>query len=392
MKNTKKKIKILHLVQSLGVGGAEILLLNYIKAFGTTRYKHFVYCFELSGPLKSEIEKLGIHVRIGPYRDSIKKPVKFILSIVILICDLCKFIKNRRINIIQSHLGHANQLGTIVGKILGIPAFPTVHNTMAFEDERRKRDLRIYVIRVVDEIVYRIADKVIAVSDEIKEIIMKTFRLDDSKILVLKNGIIWDKDTIKPAKLEPEFHLKPDTTILISVGSLTYQKAYDVLIRAIANLTKEGYDNILVLIVGEGEERLGLESLIQEMKLERWIKLLGLKKNVISLLKASDIFVMPSRYEGLSIAMIEAMACGLPIVASDAPGLNIYIKNNKSGLLFPVGDYKALSQCIKQVLTNKTLQKNFSYEVKNYFKKEFDLHHNIQPFELLIQKCLAKRS
>ena len=388
MVNKIEKINILHLVQSLGVGGAEILLLNYIKALGTKRYQHFVYCFELSGPLKDQIEKLGVHVRIGPIRDSIKNPLKFGLSIAVLLNDLCKFIRKLQIHIIQSHLGHANQLGTIVGKILKIPAFPTVHNTMAFE-KRKKGDMGIYLIEVVDKIIYRIADKVVAVSDEIKDIIMEKFRIDESKIFVLKNGIVFDDKYRKPVKLKEEFHLKPDTTILISVGSLTYQKAFDVLIRATANLTKEGYDNILVLIVGEGEERQRLEILIRELKLGRWIKLLGLKNNVIGLLKASNIFVMPSRYEGLSIAMIEAMACGLPIIASDAPGLNRYIENNKRGLLFPVGDHKALSQCIKQVLTNSDMRNKFSHEVIKYFEDEFDLHHNIRPFELVIQRYLA---
>ena len=87
------------------------------------------------------------------------------------------------------------------------------------------------------------------------------------------------------------------------------------------NKVRQGLDDLLVLIAREGEERSRLEKLIHDLGVESHVKLLGLRHDVMGLMKACDLFVMPSLYEGLSIAMIEAMACGLPIIASDAPGL-----------------------------------------------------------------------
>ena len=111
------KIHLLHLMQSLGVGGAEVLLLHYIRALGTESYQHYVYCFGHDGPIKKKLENLGVPVRMGPRRASIKSPLNFGLSLLALVKDLLEFIRKQQIQIIQSHLGRANQVGVAVGKL-----------------------------------------------------------------------------------------------------------------------------------------------------------------------------------------------------------------------------------------------------------------------------------
>jgi len=385
-----RKIGICHLVQSLGVGGAEILLLHYIKALDHSEFEHFVYCFESTGPIQAEIEKLGVDVKIGPRRASIKRPLAFFLSIIGIFSDLKKYIKKKKIRVIQAHMGHANQLGTIFGKILRIPTFPTVHNTMAFVDRRKKTDIRVHLKKFGDEIIYRMADKVIAVSDEVKQIVQTNYHLNSSDVFVLKNGIIAEFDNIGPVDIETELSVPGAKKKLIAVGSLTYQKAFEVLIKAAGDLVEKGHNDLLVLIVGEGEERPQLENLISDLGLRKWVHLLGLRNDVLGLLKTSDVFIMPSRYEGLSIAMIEAMACGLPIIASDAPGLNSTIQHNHNGLLFAVENHRALSDCITRVLTDSILCQELATAAKDYFRKEFDLSRNIDPFCALIKESVRQ--
>ena len=103
-------------------------------------------------------------------------------------------------------------------------------------------------------------------------------------------------------------------------------------------------------------------------------------------MRASDIFVMPSRYEGLSLAMIEAMACGLPIIASNGPGLKEFINDLQNGLLFPVDDHKALAKCILRLSEDEDLRINLSRGAKESFKKNYDMRKNIAPLAALIQK------
>ena len=385
------KIHLLHLVQTLGVGGAEVLLLHYISSLGTERYQHYVYCFGHDGPIKEKIDNLEVPVRMGPNLVSIKNPIKFGVSLFALVKDLLGFIRKRNIQIIQSHLGHANQLGIVVGKLARVPTFPTVHNTTAFVDRRTPWDLRVHLIRAVDAVVYRIADQVVVVSQEIKKIIQKTYGLKDSKVFVLRNGIVFWDSLVEPANLELEFHARQDTLKVIAVGSLTYQKALEVLVRAVAELVEQGLDNLLVLIAGEGVEHLHLEQLTRDLGVGNYVKLLGIRDDVISLLKASDIFVMPSRYEGLSIAMIEAMACGLPIVASDAPGLTDYIDHEQNGLLFPVEDHKALAERILQLAKDEKLRSALSRGDRESFERQYDMRRNIKFLDTLFRRYASTR-
>ena len=385
----RKKIRLLHIVNSLGVGGAEVLLLHYIKALGIEEYDHFVYYFGPDGPIRGKIEALGIPVYKGKERASIKNPIRFCLTLFLLIQNLLSYIKNRRIQFIQSHLRYANHLAVTVGKLSGVPTFPTIHNTMPFLDRRSIWDPRVYILKAVDAIIYRVADRILVVSEEIKDIIRQKFRLEDSKITVLKNGIVIEDDLYEPVNLEKEFSISENTLKIIAVGRLSYQKAFEVLVSAAATLKTLGMKNIFVMIVGEGEDREQLEKLISDLGLSNWVELLGIRSDVIGLMKTSDIFVMPSRFEGLSIAMIEAMACGLPIIASDAPGLRTFIKHGQNGLLFPVEDHDALAKLIIELAEDRNLRVRLSHQARASFEMEYDMRKNIKTLYMLFRKYAA---
>ena len=171
------KINILHLVFGLGMGGAEIMLTHYIKALGKEKYNHYVYCFGNNGPLKEKIEALGVNVYVGKNIESIKYPIRFTKNIFLLMRDLLKYIRKKKIQIIQSHLRYANHIAIIFGKLSSVPAFPTIHNTRDFFDRRNIFDPRIIFIKFVDEVLFRFADRIIAVSTEIKTIIKKKLNI-----------------------------------------------------------------------------------------------------------------------------------------------------------------------------------------------------------------------
>lgn len=389
-KEESQKIRLMHLVNSLIIGGAEVALLQYIQALGMEDYDHYVYSFGHDGPLRKKIEALGVPVYFGPKRASIKRPVKFGLSVVLLVRNLLNFLKNKRIQVIQSHLGQANQLAVLVSKLSGIPAFPTVHSTNPFEDRRSKWDPRVYLIKTVNALVYRLADRVVTVSREIKDIMQKTYALEESKVLVLKNGIVPKDSVTDPGPIAKEFPGSRNRLKLIAVGRLVPLKCFDILIRAVAEVVNAGCD-VLVLVVGEGEKRLSLEKLVRDLGVGRYVKLLGLRHDVIELMKDSDIFVIPSRYEGLSIAMIEAMACGLPVIASDAPGLRNCVNHEENGLLFPVHDYKALAERILILANDKMKRVKLSRGAKQSFEREYDMRNNIKPLDSLFRRYAAER-
>ena len=381
-----KKHNLLHVIGTLETGGAEMMLVHYSKALGNEHYRHFVYCFGADGLTRPLLEKLGVTVVFGPKVESIKNPFKFILSLLFLFKNISQFIKENTIHTIHSHSDQSDKVAVFVGKLTRVPAFPTIHNTKFTVDRRSKLDPRVYLIKTVDHIIYRIADRLIAISDEVNEVICNRYSLEKSKVITVKNGIIFEPVSSKNTKKNSGDSSHKGKLKLFAVGRLTYQKNFEVLIKATEYLLKMGCKNIHVQIAGTGEEYEFLSDLIRDRNLGLYVELLGGRSDVLALMQESDLFIMPSRYEGLSIAMIEALACGLPVIASNAPGLRDYIHHGENGMLFPVGDGQALADCILKFANDRNLQDNLAYGATESFKKNYNMLTNIEPLCQLLDK------
>lgn len=359
------------------------MLLNYTKALGSINYKHFVYCFGPDGPVKRELEKLGVTVLIGPKLVSIKNPIFFFKRLIQLFFDLSHNIKKFEIKVLQSHNGQSNKIAIVIGKLSELKVLPTIHSTKAFEDNRFLLDPRVILRKSLDFFLLQFSNYIIAVSDEIKNIIIKTYKINEKKIFVIKNGIVYDYNKKNQCFRFQNNRSTNEKIKIISVGRLNPLKNFDTIIRAGVLLKKELNDNFEIWIVGEekkeSNEKERLQNLINDLKLQNKVKLLGIRNDVLELLKISDIFVLASSYEGLSVAMIEAMASGLPIVASNAPGIKDFISDYENGLLFPIKDHKILSKKIVQLIEDKKLMEKLSIGAKNSFFDNYNMCNNILP-------------
>jgi glycosyltransferase involved in cell wall biosynthesis len=168
-------------------------------------------------------------------------------------------------------------------------------------------------------------------------------------------------------------------------------KYYEILIKAAAKIIKKNIE-IFVLILGEGSERNMLEKLIAKLNLNNCVKMPGERKDAIYFLKGSDVFILTSKYEGLSIAMIEAMSHGLPVIASDAPGITRYINHGLNGLLFEVGEYRALAQHTVTLAKDKQLREKLSHGARKTFENEFDIKKNIQSIDAAFKENIRTHS
>ena len=372
-----KKHNLLHVIGTLGLAGAEIMLIHYTKALGSESYNHFVYCHGGDGPVKKRLENIGVKVKLGKKLASVLNPLKFLNSLLFIFIDIQLFIKKNNITTIHSHSEQSDILSLMVGKLSGIPVFPTIHNTRTSFQSRKRYDARKYIKIFVSYVMYKIADQIIAVSHEVKNEFYLRSKVKKSKIIVVQNGIYVEANCLKNSK--KKFLKKTEKNfVVLSVGRLTYQKNFEVLIKAAGFLKKGNVENLKFKIAGKGPEFNKLSNLIKVFGIENCFELLGLREDVNNLMQNSDLFVMTSRYEGLSIAMIEAFSCGLPVVASDTPGLKSHICNYKNGFLFPQGDYKALADCILKISQNKKLYTEISNGSLTSFKEKFDMKNNIR--------------
>ncbi len=212
--------------------------------------------------------------------------------------------------------------------------------------DKIRRELSLYKL-------YGIADKVICVSKSIAIDINKNFGVPKNKIVVIYNPLnINEIDELKNEEIY-DVWFKNNNPKILSVGRLNPQKGYEYLLKAFKIVRREG-TNANLIILGEGAEREKLENLARILGVENYVVLAGFKENPYKYMKNSDIFVLSSIYEGFGNVVVEAMACGVPIIATRCPsGPDEIITNDVNGMLVPIKDEKALANVIINLLKDK---------------------------------------
>ena len=171
-----------------------------------------------------------------------------------------------------------------------------------------------------------------------------------------------------PVTFRSEKFADYNSKVVLAVGRLDQIKGFDLLVKAWEKVSKN-YPDWKLAIVGDGDERKNLKNLIDELSLQQSVELVGAKKDVKSFYLSSSIYVMSSREEGYGMVVVEAMECGLPIVAFANVGAKFLVKNNVNGLLCEIGDIKAFSKNIITMIEDKTLRERMGKKSKALVKE-----------------------
>jgi glycosyltransferase involved in cell wall biosynthesis len=198
--------------------------------------------------------------------------------------------------------------------------------------------------------VYPSADRIIAVSDGVAEDLAKTARLPRERITTVYNPAVSPSLELKAKDVLDHPWFQPgEPPVILAVGRFTSVKGFDALIRAFAGL--KGRSHARLMILGEGRERTALERLVRDCGLAQDVAMPGFVRNPYRYMARAKAFVVSSRYEGLSMVLIEALACGCPVVSTDCPsGPREVLEGGKYGPLVPVGDVSALTNAMARVL------------------------------------------
>ncbi len=230
---------------------------------------------------------------------------------------------------------------------------------------------------------------VVAITEGVKQDLARNFGVPPEKILVINNPI--DVDTIKARSLEgTEPQSGHGERLVVSMGRLAKLKGFDSLIRAFAEVSKE--IDCHLLIIGEGEERESLQKLIEERQLGKRVRLVGYQENPWWLMAQADVFVLASRIEGLPNAVAEALALGLPVVATDcSSGVREYLANGQYGVLVKPDDERALAAELKRVLVDEKLRQSLSAKALER-AKAFDLPAIVAKYESALAFALGQQA
>ena len=333
---------VVHIITSLRIGGAETALVNLLEEMRGAQYEHHVFYMH-SGPNIIRIERLGIAVYQVCGMVSAYDPVG--------VYRLIRQVKKVKPDLIHSALWSANMIARFVGWLFVIPVICDLHG-----------DCRYYgrVRNVLEKLCLFFPARYVAVSDSARNSYAQTFQIDRDDIILVRNGINCAKVqrcAQRGGVLRSDLGFTDDDIVVGTVGRLVAIKQYDLLLRAGARVIRQTKDSrIKLCFVGDGPERASLESLAQELRIIDQVYFAGARADACCFYPLFDCFALSSQSEGLSVALLEALCFGLPVVTTHDREHHDVITHGTHGLLVPVNDEQKLYDALKELLCNKIMR------------------------------------
>ena len=383
-------IKILHIIDTLEMGGAQEIIYKLATMVDQKRFKTLVCSWNNAGAYQQKLEQAGIEaIAFNINRRSMLILPLFVIDMFRIITRLFSIIKSNQINLIHAHLPDSWMLAVFLGRVCGIPMVITVHNN-SFMPIRSKARCRDFLRKWIVKITLRLSSKVITVGEDVRKSLLQKIANNISATTIY-NGIDCDRfaEPYNIEKIKSSLGLKPESKIILCAARLVPQKGHKYLIKAAAEFTSK-HPEANILIAGEGPCREELGKQVRNADLSERIFFLGRISDMPELLAASDIFVLPSFYEGMPVVILEAMAAQKAIVATDIPGTRELITDKQQGLLTPVKDHLALAKNIESLLNNPDLAKALSQKAGQKAREQFTIEKMITATENIYQTVSTK--
>lgn len=264
---------------------------------------------------------------------------------------LIKYLKKHKPDVLFSTLFRANIIAALAIKLAGTNTKLIVrHPNMLYPEG--DHDLSFYskISKKAAIWAAKQADILVLTSSAMKNELLEYADFKESKIKIISNPVPIDEIQSKAEELsDHEWLDNKKVPVILAVGRLNYQKNFENLIQAFAEIRKQKEGRLVIL--GEGEERANLEALVKELNIQEFVSMPGFSSNPYSFMSRCDVFVLPSRWEGFPNVLVEAMACGAQVIATDCPGGSAEIlENGKYGQLVEVDDIFGLFTAIEKVL------------------------------------------
>jgi len=372
----KDKIHIMHVTFGLSMGGSENRLVNLINTSDSNIFNFSICCLTQSGIMATRLKRKDIKI-FELHRKG--KGYLLWLRLALLFCK-------ERIDIVHTH-GWSGFDGVIGAKLARVPIIIHSEHGKDIEDIYCIKKRKIWGRKLISCLV----NQLVTVSEEIKDSLVKTVKIPTKKILTIYSGVDIQRFNIKIDKIKKkeEIGIKGKNLVIGTVGRLDPIKDYNTLLYCAKEVLNE-FPDLKFLFVGDGPVRRDLEKLATKLGLQEKVIFVGERMDIPELLNIMDIFVLPSLSEGLSNTILEAMASGLPVVATRVGGNPELIVDGETGFLVPPTDYQSLSKVIIQLLKDTSLTKRMGLAGQERVKKQFSLSKMVNSYEKLYKELIKK--
>lgn len=363
---TAAPLRVLLLIKGLGAGGAERLLVSTAELGDHSSFEYeAAYLLPWKTALVDALESSG--VKVTCLRGGRAWNLTWTRA-------LRRLLKDRPVEIVHVHSPYVAALARLVVRTLPKRIRPHIISTEHLPWSGHRP-----LSRIANTLTFPLDTVHIAVSSAVRESIPAPLR---RRVRVVVHGIRLEKvqrETSNRTRARADLGMAPDQFVIGTVANLTAQKAYDVLLRAARNVLDRGL-NVRFIAIGQGPLENHLRDIHADLGLEDRFTFLGFQDDPPRLLAGCDLFVLPSRYEGLPLALMEALALGLPIVATDVLGIREAVVEGEEAILVPPDRPDLLGEAIASLVHDAHRREAMSAAAKER-AKIFDVRHAIATIE-----------
>ena len=369
----QKRIRVMHLIHQLGTGGAENGIINLANNINKDLFEVAICAFVGNGAQTARLDQTKSRLFEFAKKDGNDFTIPFRLS---------RLFRKWRPDIIHTHAWGTLCEGVIGAKLARVPI--VIHGEHGTIQHNGKN---IYIQRLF----WNLTNKVLSVSDAHKRKLVNTIGCSSEKIKVISNGV--DTEYFLVVKendaLRLSLGIAVEEVVIGTVGRLVPVKNQEMLIRSFAAL-KERCSNVKLILVGDGPLKDKLVQLAVDLGISSSIIFLGRRADIPNILNMMDIFVLPSICEGMSNTILEAMSCGLPVIATDVGGNPEIVKRDVTGFLVPTNNKNALADAISFLVENPGRRKEMGFAGKKLVKTEFSLKTMVRNYEKMYKEMVAR--
>ena len=369
---TLQPTRVIFCITELDPGGAERALTQLVVGLDRNEWHPSVVCLGPRGYFADVIERAGIAVTC--------LNAQGILSIPYVLWRLIQEFRTQKPAIVQTFLFHANILGRIAAWLSQVPI--VVSGIRVAERRNRWHGW-------IDRWTNALVTTNVCVSEGVANFAKLEMRLSPKKLIVIPNSVDFERYAhAQPIDLKT-FGLPENALVFLSIGRLEYQKGFDVLLRAIERLLPLPHD-VHFVFIGDGPDRHSLQEQSSRSGLTSHVHFLGRREDVPQLLAASMALILPSRWEGMPNVVLEAMAAGLPIVATEVEGIAELVRDGINGIVVPPDSPEPLAAAIRRLVDQPEFVTKAGTTSQDIAEKEFTEENSLRRYSNLYRSLLGR--
>jgi len=359
-------MKILHTEWSDDMGGQEKRVLA--EASGLMQRGHYVViACRGHAKIKTEAERLGIKTYILPLR----RPYD-----IQSIFRLYRIIQQERFDIVNTHSGIDSWIGGLAARLAGVPVLV------------RTRHLNIPLKRTPLNFIHYLPDMYITCGEDMRMNLIKKCGFPEDRVISIPTGVDREFFEVKSNKdVAVKYGLSKDSPLITNVGILRSVKGHEITLQAVKSVIKT-VPEAKFLIVGDGPARERIEALVDALGIRGYVIFTGFVRDIPEIYSFSDVAVLSSWSEGLPQSLIQAMAAGVPVVATAVGGVPEVVIHKQTGILVEAGDSEGLAEGIVKLLENPELCKRLTERARQLVMDKYTMEHMIEKIETLYSGLL----